>query len=72
MQFHDHLLFTALNNVYLQGCYDAAVEYLTENSSILIGLGIGIGLLLVSAIKNLLFMSIYLFYFPKYLLFILI
>lgn len=42
--------------LYYHGCYDAAVEYLTENSSILIGLGIGIGLLLVVGIVLTFFM----------------
>lgn len=36
--------------VYYTGCYDAGVEYLEENSAILIGLGIAVSLLLVVGI----------------------
>jgi len=36
--------------LYYQGCYDVAVTYLQQNTAILIGLGIGVGLVLVGGI----------------------
>lgn len=36
--------------IYYRGCYDAGVEYLEENSAILIGIGIAVALLLIAGI----------------------
>ena len=40
--------YVACSFVCFQGCYDAGLQYLKENSVILIGLGLGIAVLLVS------------------------
>lgn len=36
--------------LYYEGCYDAGIQYLKDNSVILVGLGIGIAILLVAGI----------------------